>query len=117
VKTKARSVTGAIYGFQATQNQTRILKQRSRVVDLKNDFAYSYHVTFFLSFALARFNFYTQNTGINGTPKGGFLRNRAIQDIINTTWFKSSNADAVVLKEAYKPFPQAALALVLTAVS
>lgn len=60
-----------------------------------------------------------QSPGLDGTAKSGFLMSRAIQDIINPVWFKSTKgrADAIILKDMYMPFPVAALALVMTAVS
>jgi hypothetical protein len=51
--------------------------------------------------------------------RGGFMKSRTIQDIINKVWFKTSarsKADAIQLCEMYEKFPLVALALTLTAV-
>jgi len=58
----------------------------------------------------------SQKTGCNGAERAGFLKNRAIQDIINHVWFKSAKADAVLLPDHYQSFPLVALALLFTAV-
>lgn len=49
------------------------------------------------------------NTGLYGV--------KIIQKAINTIWFRNKKSEGVLYPELYKPFPEVALALVLTAVS
>ncbi|KAI9455101.1 hypothetical protein F5148DRAFT_971137, partial [Russula earlei] len=48
----------------------------------------------------------------------GFLKSRAIQDIINKVWFRNSSKskpDAVIFRNQYDPFPLVAIVLTLSA--
>jgi Domain of unknown function (DUF6532) len=52
--------------------------------------------------------------------KTGFLKSRAIRNIINKVWFKvtqRTKAEGIVLQGHYDPFPLVALAITLAAVS
>ncbi|KAI9459742.1 hypothetical protein F5148DRAFT_971358, partial [Russula earlei] len=48
----------------------------------------------------------------------GFLKSRAIQDIINKVWFRNSSKskpDAIIFHDQYDPFPLVAIVLTLSA--
>ena len=60
---------------------------------------------------------YLQKIGKNSDKKSGFLKNEAIQDIVNTVWFKSLKADGLTFKPLFNPFPDVAMSLIFTTVS
>ncbi|KAI9441939.1 hypothetical protein F5148DRAFT_953871, partial [Russula earlei] len=96
VKTKAKDAVANVFNFQHTYNPTVIANQRTRVAELKRDFTYVYRQT---------------------TGRSGFLKSRAIQDIINKVWFRNSSKskpDAVIFRDRYDPFPLVAIALTLS---
>jgi hypothetical protein len=120
VKSKVRDLVSSLYKFQTTTKPSHVANQQARVVSLKSDFAFTYRVgRDSLRFIIAD-SPVSQKPGLDGKPRSGLMRSRAIQDVIDRVWFKSAKGkdkgDAIILKDLYKPFPLVAIGLVMTAV-
>jgi hypothetical protein len=116
VKIKAKDVVASVYKFQHSTNRNIISSQRVRVEELKHEYAYTYRVSVRYYSCRTCLSMHLQKIG---PQKAGFMKSRAIQDVINRIWFRvsaKSQPDALVFRDQYEPFPLVAVALTLSAV-
>ncbi|KAF7968707.1 hypothetical protein HWV62_29668 [Athelia sp. TMB] len=96
-KTKLRPYIPGEYGFQTSNKQSIIDKNVAIYRKLKDDFT-----------------FYYKSRGANGNE--GIYGAGIIQQGVNVIFFNDKKDEGVLFPEFYKPFPEVALALILTAI-
>ncbi|KAG2337402.1 hypothetical protein BDR05DRAFT_952628 [Suillus weaverae] len=94
VKTKVRPYVADEYGFETSTKQSVIDHNIMLTRELKKDFAFT------------------------RSPNGnkGLYSAKIIQKGVNTIWFRDKKDEGVLYPEFYKPFPEVAFTLLLTAI-
>jgi hypothetical protein len=100
LKTKARPLVEAIYGFESGHNRTRIAANRALAASLKDGYCFTY-----------------EEWNSDPAQRKGLYKAQIIQKVVNTMWFANKRDEGVVFSEWFNPITPVTLALVLTAVS
>ncbi|GLB45402.1 hypothetical protein LshimejAT787_2200650 [Lyophyllum shimeji] len=99
LKTKARPLVEAFYGFESGQNRKIIASNRETAEWLKEH---------------SRFVYKIADDDINKCV--GLYQSKLIQKIVNAMWFQDKQDEGVLFVDEFRPFPISALALVLTVI-
>ncbi|KAL1943792.1 hypothetical protein VTO73DRAFT_3610 [Trametes versicolor] len=99
LKTAARPLVEATYGFRASQKTRVQLRNRERATKLREADAFVY-----------------RKRGNTADDHQGLYEAEIIQQVANRVYFKKRGDDGIVLKEIYSPFPDVALALIIAAI-
>ena len=98
LKTKARPLVEAIFGFESGHNRTRIAENRALAAMLKDGYCFVYEVR-----------------SEDPAQRKGLYKAQIIQKVINAMWFANKHDKGVVYSEWFNPIRPVTLALVLTA--
>ncbi|KII88253.1 hypothetical protein PLICRDRAFT_41411 [Plicaturopsis crispa FD-325 SS-3] len=101
LKTKAKALTPATYGFKDSKNLAVISRNRQIARDLKTALGFTYRKL--------------GSGDPNPQERKGLYQHPIIQTLINTVWYKDCGDQGITWPE-YTPFPLPALALTLTAI-
>ncbi|KAG1831196.1 hypothetical protein DFJ58DRAFT_608522, partial [Suillus subalutaceus] len=97
VKTKVRPYVADEYGFETSTKQSVINHNIMLARNLKKDFGFVYKTR-------------------SADGHKGLYGAKIIQKGVNAIWFRDKKDEGVVYPEFYKPFPEVALAFLLTAI-
>jgi len=100
MKTKARPLVEAFFGFETGQRRKIQAANRDKAETLKegDNFVYKY----------IDLDDPEQNTGL--------CKSKLIQKLVNEMWFRNKTGEGIVFSQYFDPFTKSALALVLTAI-
>ncbi|GLB39847.1 hypothetical protein LshimejAT787_0705000 [Lyophyllum shimeji] len=99
LKTKARPLVEAFFGFESGQNRKIIAKNRERAEWLKEHSRFVY-----------------KNADDDIARCTGLYQNKLIQKVVNAMWFQDKQDEGVLFVDDFRPFPIPALALVLSVI-
>ncbi|KAF8152478.1 hypothetical protein B0H34DRAFT_118546 [Crassisporium funariophilum] len=99
LKTKARPLVEAFFGFESGQNRKIITKNRATAEWLKEH---------------SRFIYKKADDDIEKCT--GLYQNKLIQKVVNAMWFQDKQDEGVVFVDMFQPFPIQALGLVLSVI-
>ncbi|KII82960.1 hypothetical protein PLICRDRAFT_180857 [Plicaturopsis crispa FD-325 SS-3] len=101
LKAKVRPLVETIYGFESDDRRKAVERNRTLVLDLKEESAFVFRKRAAADSELAH---------------SGLYENKIIQKAINVMWFKNRQDIGVSFPEVFAPFPTVGIALVLAAI-
>lgn len=116
LKSKAKPLVEAIYGFETGKRAAIVECNRRLVVDLKTQSGFLYKVCYYIGGQSYSQLVAPQKRPTPGNEGKGYMQNRIIQKLINSQWFKDRQDVGATFKDQFKAFPEAGLALLFTAV-
>ncbi|KAJ7479651.1 hypothetical protein FB451DRAFT_996218, partial [Mycena latifolia] len=100
LKTKVRSLTELVFGFESGQNEKNVRKNRQRAEDLKDGLGYCY-----------------KEFPADAEQRKGLYKAKIIQKSTNLMWFNNRRDEGATHPELFGPiFPKPAFALILTVI-
>ncbi|KAJ7815128.1 hypothetical protein B0H13DRAFT_2463325, partial [Mycena leptocephala] len=100
LKTKVRTLTELVFGFESGQNKSNVRKNRQLAEDLKEGMGYCY-----------------KESPADVKGRKGIYKAKIIQKAVNQMWFNNRRDEGAKHPELFGPiFPKPAFALVLSAV-